>query len=106
MIVTENGKIVHNFLMAPEDIETTWVADGIRNFRFLNRSVPYLEDLILKWAEDKVNKTVWEVISVNTGQVDQTGHFEHGGRMKDLCFHKELTAKITAAVREADEGFI
>lgn len=99
-----NGKVIHNFLDAEENFKTKYLDSGHRSFKLSTSRILLIKDLILKWSEDGVNKTVWRLTKLST-----SGEYPnkiYTGEMKDLVFHNQITREIAQQIRLVDDDFV
>jgi hypothetical protein len=99
-----NGIWVHDMLRSTKDLETKTIGVGKRRFEARTDSLLQKGDIVIKWADDGSNKTVWQITEAkNYGSYpNRVVH----GEMIDLISHGKLTKKIAEAVRHADKGFL
>lgn len=100
------NKWVHNFLDDEfrNNISTEELIEGVRSFSTTGCMQIFIGDYILKWSDDGVNKTVYQVT-----QTDGTGGVRERvtkGTMKDLIAAGDMHKDAVTAIEKGDIDII
>jgi len=100
------NKWVHNFLDDEyrNNITTKEVSDGVRTFTAVDCMKIFVGDYILKWSDDGVNKTIYQV--TQTGGVGGVQNRTTTGTMRDLIAYGDVSKDAVSAIEKGDVDII